>query len=215
MTNMRGSSKKSPVTGSPFDLPAWAEFTVRQQKMPLVSRVARMRFVIRLAMENLEHETGGPFGAAVFEATTGTLVSIGVNVVTIANCSHSHAEMVALANAQKAVKNFDLGAPGFPEYELITSCEPCAMCYGAIPWSGVRILVCGARCEDAETIGFDEGPKPKRWAHALETRGISVARDVCRKEAAVVLQEYLKRGGVIYNPGQRATRHRKRPPDGQ
>ena len=202
MTDMRGHSKIATKTGSPFNLPAWAELTVGQQKMPLASRMDRMRFVIRLAMENVERGTGGPFGAAVFEAKTGTLVSVGVNIVTIANCSHSHAEMVALANAQKELENFDLGAPGFPEHELVTSCEPCAMCYGAIPWSGVRKLVCGARCEDAEAIGYDEGPKPRMWARALEVRGISVAQNVCRKEAVVVLQEYKKRGGIIYNPHQ-------------
>lgn len=188
------------MTGSPFNLPAWAEFSVRRQKMPLVSSKDRMHFVIRLAMENVEHGTGGPFGAAVFEAMTGTLVSIGVNIVVLANCSHSHAEMVALANAQKKLENFDLGAPGLSKHELVTSCEPCAMCYGAIPWSGVRKLVCGARCEDAEAIGYDEGPKPRMWARALEVRGISVARNVCRKEAVAVLREYKKRGGMIYNP---------------
>jgi len=202
MIDMRGTSKIATITGSPFNLPAWAKLTVRQQKMPLVSRMDRMRFVVRLAVENVERGTGGPFGAAVFEAKSGTLVSVGVNIVTIANCSHSHAEMVALANAQKELENFDLGAPGFPEHELVTSCEPCAMCYGAIPWSGVRMLVCGARCEDAEAIGFDEGPKPKNWASALEARTISVIQDVCRKEAVAVLQEYKKRGGIIYNPHQ-------------
>ncbi len=212
MTDMRGPSKIATITGSPFNLPAWGELTVRQQKTPLVSRMDRMRFVIRLAMENLEHDTGGPFGAAVFEAKTGTLVSIGVNIVTTANCSHSHAEMVALANAQKELENFDLGAPGFPKHELVTSCEPCAMCYGAIPWSGVRMLVCGARCEDAEAIGFDEGPKPKAWTSALEARGISVTRNVCRKEAVAVLQEYKKRGGMIYNPRQTKNTRRYRKP---
>jgi tRNA(Arg) A34 adenosine deaminase TadA len=190
------------MIGSPFNLPAWAELSVRRQNMPLVSIKDRMHFVIRLAMENVEHSTGGPFGAAVFEATTGTLVSIGVNMVVSANCSHSHAEMVALANAQTALGTFNLGAAGLSEHELITSCEPCAMCYGAIPWSGVRRVVCGARGIDAETIGFDEGPKPKRWASALEARSISVIRDVCREEAVAVLQEYQKRGGMIYNPHQ-------------
>lgn len=202
MTDMRGHSKIAAKAASPFNLPAWAKLTVGQQKMPLASRMDRMRFVIRLAMENVRRGTGGPFGAAVFEAKTGTLVSGGVNVVTMANCSHSHAEMVALANAQKELENFDLGAPGFPEHELVTSCEPCAMCYGAIPWSGVRKLVCGARCGDAEAIGYDEGPKPRMWARALEVRGISVVQNVCRKEAVAVLQEYKKRGGIIYNPHQ-------------
>jgi tRNA(Arg) A34 adenosine deaminase TadA len=199
MIDMRGTSKKSTAIGSPFDLPAWAEFTMRQQKIPLVSRVARMRFVIRLAKENLEHGTGGPFGAAIFEVKTGTLVSIGMNIVVLAKCSLSHAEMVAIANAQKQLKNYDLGAPGFSEHELVTSCEPCAMCYGAIPWSGVRRVVCGARCEDAEAVGFDEGSKPTNWVSALEARTISVIQGVCRKEAVAVLQEYKKRDGIIYN----------------
>ena len=159
-----------------------------------------MRLVIQLALASVEQGTGGPFGAAVFEIHTGTLVSLGVNVVVLANCSHAHAEMVALANAQHAVESFDLGGPGMPEHELITSCEPCVMCFGATLWSGVRGVVCGARAEDAEAIGFDEGPKPKDWANALQDRGISVVRDVCRDDAVAVLQAYKKTGGRIYNP---------------
>lgn len=158
-----------------------------------------MRFVIRLATENVARGTGGPFGAAVFEADTGILIAIGVNVVVSSNCSHAHAEMVALANAQERLKTFDLGSPGLADHELVTSCEPCAMCFGAIPWSGVRRLVCGARGMDAEAIGFDEGPKLKNWVSALESRGITVVQDLCREEAVAVLEEYKKMGGMIYN----------------
>ncbi len=162
-----------------------------------------MQFVVELAATNVEEGTGGPFGAAVFERYTGRLVSIGVNVVESTNCSHAHAEMVALAHAQHAVHTFDLGASNVPEHELVTSCEPCAMCYGAIPWSGVRRLLCGARASDAEAIGFDEGAKPKRWVAELNNRGISVVRDLCRKEAVAVLQRYKAGGGAIY--GNRRT----------
>ncbi len=73
------------------------------------------------------------------------------------------------------------------------------MCLGAIPWSGVRHLVCGARDEDASAIGFDEGEKPVEWVPALERRGIIVVRDVLREEAASVLREYAVSGGEIYN----------------
>jgi len=158
-----------------------------------------MRFVVALASTNVSRETGGPFGAAVFESRTGRLVAIGVNLVESIQCSLAHAEVVALANAQQAVGNFDLGAAGMPEHELVTSCEPCAMCYGAVLWSGVRRVLCGARVCDAEAIGFDEGPKPKNWVGELQKRGISVARDLCRKEARAVLQRYKQRGGIIYN----------------
>jgi tRNA(Arg) A34 adenosine deaminase TadA len=185
---------------SPFNLPHGIHRFLRDQKLLVVSVHDRMRLAIRLALWNVEQGTGGPFGAAVFEAHTGELVSVGVNLVTMTHCSHAHAEMVALANAQQQVQHFDLGAPGLPPHELVTSCEPCAMCFGAIPLSGVRGLVCGARSEDAEVFGFDEGAKPQDWVAALEERGIAVTRDVCREEAVGVFHEYRKRGGPIYNP---------------
>ena len=76
------------------------------------------------------------------------------------------------------------------------------MCLGAIPWSGVRSVVCGARDEDARSIGFDEGYKPPDWINSLESRRISVVRDVLREEAKAVLLEYERRDGLIYNAGQ-------------
>lgn len=73
------------------------------------------------------------------------------------------------------------------------------MCLGAIPWSGVSRLVCGARDEDARRIGFDEGDKPSDWIGRLRKRGIEVVRDVSRTEAVSVLEEYARNGGIIYN----------------
>jgi tRNA(Arg) A34 adenosine deaminase TadA len=75
------------------------------------------------------------------------------------------------------------------------------MCFGAIPWSGVCRLVCGARDEDARAIGFDEGPKLADWVTALNERGITVLRDILRNEAVSVLREYIASGGIIYNAG--------------
>ena len=190
------TSRRSPP--SPFTLPTWAVRLVRTHEKPITKDLDRMRFVVKLAATNVEKGTGGPFGAAVFERRTGRLVAIGVNVVESTNCSLAHAEMVALADAQQAVGAFELGAAGLPEHELVTSCEPCAMCYGAIPWSGVRRVLCGARASDAEAIGFDEGAKPKNWVTELNKRGISVVRDLCRKEAVAVLQHYKDTGGAIY-----------------
>ncbi len=158
-----------------------------------------MRFVIQLTLTNVTAQTGGPFGAAVFESQTGRLIAVGVNIVEPTNCSLAHAEVVALANAHRTLKQFDLGAPGLQKLELITSCEPCAMCYGAILWSGVRKVVCAARASDATAIGFDEAPKPRNWVATLEDRGISVTRDRCRDEAIAVFQRYQRIGGRIYN----------------
>jgi tRNA(Arg) A34 adenosine deaminase TadA len=184
---------------SPFRLPSWAILLASRQPNQIVAASDRMRFVIQLALTNITAQTGGPFGAAVFESHTGRLIAIGINVVEPTNCSLAHAEIVALANAHRTLKQFDLGATGMPRLELITSCEPCAMCYGAILWAGVRKVVCAARGSDATAIGFDEAPKPKSWVATLEDRGISVTRDLCRDEAIAVFQRYQQAGGRIYN----------------
>jgi hypothetical protein len=76
------------------------------------------------------------------------------------------------------------------------------MCFGAIPWSGVSRLVCGARDADARAAGFDEGPKLKDWVGALAERGIEVVRDVLHAEATAVFAEYAAAGGAIYNAGK-------------
>ena len=172
-----------------------------------------MRLVIKLAQLNVEHQTGGPFGAAIFELKSGRLVAVGVNLVETSNCSIAHAEMVAIAIAQRVAGRYDLGTEEGAAYELVTSTEPCAMCLGAIPWSGVRSVVCGARDQDARRIGFDEGSKPERWVKSLENRGIRVFRDVLREEALAVLLDYHKRGGLIYNA--RSKNEKKRSENGK
>jgi tRNA(Arg) A34 adenosine deaminase TadA len=78
--------------------------------------------------------------------------------------------MVALVVAQQIVGDFDLGGEGQPSYELVASTEPCSMCFGAVPWSGVRHPICGTRSEDAEVVGFDEGPKRAEWVRSLRVR---------------------------------------------
>ncbi len=188
------------ITGFTIALPPWFESHAAGQKT-IPTTEGRMEFVISLARTNIERRTGGPFGAAIFDAD-GNLVSAGVNLVETANNSILHAEIIAIALAQKAAGRYDLSDGGRLAYELVASTEPCAMCFGAVPWSGVSRLVCGARDADARAIGFDEGPKMADWESALVLRGITVVRDVLRKEAVAVLQEYLALGGVIYNAGR-------------
>lgn len=189
-------------------LPSWVGRFVAAEigKRRLRSQPARMDLAIALARENARRGTGGPFGAAVFERATGRLVAVGVNAVVSSRLSSAHAEMIAIALAQHARQRFDLAAPELPAHELVSSSEPCAMCFGAACWSGVRRLVCGARASDAEAIGFDEGPKPRNWAASLERRGISVVRDLRRTEAVAVLRDYAASGSQIYVPTRKPVR---------
>jgi tRNA(Arg) A34 adenosine deaminase TadA len=180
-----------------FTLPGW--FDEATDGRPRTTVDDQVGFAIELAGRNVSEDTGGPFGAAVFEMDSGRLVAAGVNLVVPTNTAIAHAEIVAIALAGQAVGSFDLGAAELPDMVLACSCEPCAMCFGAVPWSGVRRLVTGARDEDARVIGFDEGPKMPDWREQLEARGIEVVTDVQRDAAARVLRDYVAAGGAVYN----------------
>jgi len=163
---------------------------------PTASIDERMGFVLALAAANVAGG-GGPFAAGIFVAASGELLAGGVNMVVPAAVPVAHAEVVALALAGQRLGTYDLAVRG--AIELVTSCEPCAMCLGALPWGGVSRLVSGARDEDARAIGFDEGDKPAAWADSLRRRGIEVYEDVRREEATEVLRSYVRAGGLIYN----------------
>jgi len=183
----------------PFSAPRWLALREREYAgTAFASDTDRMAAVITLAEENVRRSGGGPFGAAVFDRASGRCVAVGVNLVVASHCSHAHAEMLAIARAQQARRTHDLATVG--RFDLFTSVEPCAMCLGAVVWSGITRLVCGATGADAEAAGFDEGPKPADWRTALTRRGIRVRRLLLRAHARQVLRAYADAGGLIYNP---------------
>jgi len=182
-----------------FDLPDWVEDAVSMRPADLSDVEDRMRFVLGLASRHVSSGTGGPFAAGVFDAATHELIAVGVNLVVPSSSPVAHAEVVAFSFAGQARGSFDLGVGG--PTELVTSTEPCAMCLGAVHWSGISRLVSSARDEDARASGFDEGHKPDRWESVFADNGVEVVRDVLRADGAAVLRSYADGGGTIYNTG--------------
>lgn len=179
------------------DYPGWVSGLVDWTRLYPTDE-DRMELAISLSRANVERETGGPFGAAIFESG-GRLVAVGTNsVVRLGNCT-LHAEMVAFMMAQHAVGSFTLNAPGLAVHELVTSCEPCAMCLGATLWSGVKRVVYGAGREDATRLNFEEGPVFPESYRYLEDRGIQIVRGVLGERAKAVLEQYRAKSGPIYN----------------
>ncbi len=180
------------------EYPDWVDSVVDWDR-PYHTDEERMRLAIAVSRANVEKETGGPFGAAIFESDSGQVVAVGMNsVVRLNNCT-LHGEMVAFMMAQQRIGSFTLSAPHLPAHDLYTSCEPCAMCLGATLWSGVQRLVCGAGRDDASQLNFDEGPVFPESYQYLEDRGISIVRHVLRDEARAVLELYRENSGKIYN----------------
>ena len=197
MARRERSTHTGPLTVH-VDYPAWVA-GLPEQGTVYPNDESKMRLAIAVSRANVEHGTGGPFGAAVFERESGRLVAVGMNsVVRLNNCT-LHGEMVAFMMAQRVVGSFSLSAPGLPVHELFTSCEPCAMCLGATLWSGVRRVVYGAGREDASRLDFEEGPVFPASYRYLEDRGIEIVRDLLRDEARAVLELYRSKEGKIYN----------------
>lgn len=181
-------------------LPTWVPgFLAEQEPLPQ-DESSWMGLAVALAARNVAEGTGGPFGALMADTAAGRLVSVGVNVVMADDCSLAHAEVMAIALAQRRAGSYTLAGAGGAPLTLFSSADPCAMCCGAIAWSGVRRVVCGASRSQVEAIGFDEGPIHPHWVAELQRRGIEVARGVRAAEALTVLEAYLRAGGAVYNP---------------
>jgi tRNA(Arg) A34 adenosine deaminase TadA len=188
-----------------ISLPDWLwDYYESQQSKQFMTDEEMMSVAIEIAQKNVDHGTGGPFGAAIFArdiATSATrLFSVGANREEALKNSTLHGEMVAIQFAQQKHGDFtltlaeDAREMGIgQEYIMATSCEPCAMCVGGVFWSGLAELLCAATKDDAESIGFDEGPVfPESYSH-LQRRGTAVKRNILRSRGADVLREYVKK----------------------
>lgn len=184
-------------------LPDWAVEENRRLPAVLPTIEERMAAVIRFSRLNFENGTGGPFAAGVFERDTGKPIVIGVNRVVPSNCSSAHAEIMTLSLAQKILGTWDLGAPGLPAYQFVVNWLPCAMCFGATFWSGIRSLVIAGSGRELEQItGFDEGPIHPQWADELAKRGIELINNVLTDEAVAVYKAFAASGALVYNARQ-------------
>jgi tRNA(Arg) A34 adenosine deaminase TadA len=182
-------------------LPPWVHDAVDTTRA-YTSDADKVALAIELSRRNVEANTGGPFGAAVF-GPDDRVIAVGVNRVLPHTCSLAHAEtmafMLAQQRTQRARLNESAPGEGAGPIVLATSAQPCCQCYGATFWAGIDALLIGARSEDVMRLTeFDEGPLPQDWIGELESRGIAVVRDLHRDAACEVLRQYGMQGGTFY-----------------
>ena len=98
---------------------------------------------------NSAKTVGGPFGSVIVK--DDKIIAEGSNKVTSSNDPTAHGEVVAIREACKKLKTFDLSG-----CEIYTSCEPCPMCLSAIYWSRLDKIYYANTREDAKNIDFDD-----------------------------------------------------------
>ena len=149
-----------------------------------------LKLGIERAMETMEKNYGGPFGAVIIDKN-GEIVSIASNTVLKDNDPTAHAEVNAIRKACEKLNTYDL-----KDYILYTSCEPCPMCLSAAIWANIKTIYYGCTKEDANSIGFRDDiiydflKGEKENLVSLE----NIDRDECIK----VFEKYNKESGVIY-----------------
>jgi len=104
---------------------------------------------IELSRQGMQQDNGGPFGCVV--VMNDKIVGEGCNMVTSTNDPTAHAEIVAIREACKNLKTYQLDG-----CEVYTSCEPCPMCLGAIYWARPKRVIYANTRHDAAAVEFDD-----------------------------------------------------------
>lgn len=124
-----------------------------------------------------------PFGALLTDPT-GAVVLTAENTVVTDDDVTGHAETNLVRLASRTFHRTDLSG-----YTLYTSCEPCAMCSGAIYWAGIgRVVFALAETGLRDRTGNDpENPTldlPCRTVFDAGQRPTEVAGPALQDEAA-------------------------------
>ena len=136
-------------------------------------------------------EGGAPYGAVVVK--DGEIVGEGYNVVVRSLDPTAHGEVVAIRNACKKLKTWNLTG-----CELYTSCEPCSMCTSVIWLCRFDRIYYGNSLEDTLRYCSMGGMAEDVGSH-VEKRSIPAER-LCAEEARQVITSWGEQMGSLIDP---------------
>lgn len=148
-----------------------------------------MARAIELAVENVHSGRGGPFGAVIVKDRS--IIAAGTNQVTSTNDPTAHAEVVAIREACRNLGVFQLHG-----CEIYTSCEPCAMCLGAIYWAHLSRIYFASQAADASAVGFDDSFIYRELAQPYSARRIPMVQ-MMREEALAAFRAWQEKPDKI------------------
>ena len=120
----------------------------------------RMRSLIAFTMLTMDTPHPIPYGAEIFDSTTGVSLMRAVNRVSEDHDPSGHGEIVTIRQACAKLQTRLLKG-----YTLYTTCEPCPMCMACCLWAELDRVVYGATIEDAA-----------RYGHQIMIPSVEVAR---------------------------------------
>ncbi|MDD4894530.1 MAG: nucleoside deaminase [Candidatus Omnitrophica bacterium] len=146
-----------------------------------------MKLAIKEARKNIKTMDGGPFGACIVK--NGRILAVARNTVLKSDAT-SHAEINAIRQASRKIKNFDLSG-----CIIYSTTEPCPMCFSAIHWAKIGMVIYGTTISDAKKIGFNELSISCRDMKKEGSSRVKLSPGVLRKECVRLLRDW----GVLEN----------------
>jgi tRNA(Arg) A34 adenosine deaminase TadA len=146
--------------------------------------------LMRLAIESARTGIGdgqSPFGCAI--AACDEVVAIAHNRVLAGTDITAHAEINAIREACRRTGRIHLDG-----FAVASTCEPCAMCLGALHWARVGVVYFGASIEDAAAAGFNELKIPARSLLRLGESPIELVPGVLEEACRGLFAEWAATG---------------------
>ena len=126
-----------------------------------------------------------PYGAIIVK--DGEIIGRSDADVPVSKTGFSHAELRAIEDAMQHLGGH-LCAEGGKGCTIYSSCEPCAMCMGAILYTGIDRLVYAATLEDSKECVNEILAKAEEVANACKNRKIEIVKELHRDKAAEILR---------------------------
>jgi tRNA(Arg) A34 adenosine deaminase TadA len=141
-----------------------------------------LRIAFALARDAVKHGNQ-PFGALIM--LKGEIITQAESTKITTQDITRHAELTVATRAAMFLNKEELS-----QCTLYTSTEPCAMCTGAIYWSGIGRLVYGCPNDDLGRISGDNIGISSREILSRCTRAVEVVGPLLRKEAVKIHEAY-------------------------
>ena len=138
---------------------------------------------MRLALRQAEAAyAAGEVPVGAVAVLGGRVIGSGENRTRRDGIVHAHAELCALAEAERALGDYRLDGA-----ELYVTVEPCLMCLGAIHQARIRRLVYGAREPKFGALG-----SRFELHHHSALRRLSITGGVLAEESAALLGRFFQ-----------------------
>ena len=122
-----------------------------------------------------------PVGAII--VFDGEIIGRGHNNPLLNNDPTSHAEIEAIRDASRNIKNYRLTGA-----DIYVTLEPCTMCYGAIVHSRISNIFFGASDQKSGVCGSCEDLTEKKYFNHKP----HITGEIMNKECSKILKDFFK-----------------------